>query len=59
MLALVLSKKGNVANLRLICYYQKVNFIYSCHKDVEEHLPLKAFDNHVVLKDEQMVHRYV
>lgn len=50
---------GNVINLRLICYYQKINSICSYRRDVEMHLPLKASDSHVVPTDERMVHHYV
>ena len=38
---------------------ETVNLIYSYRRGVEEHLPLKASDNHVGLKVARMVHRYV
>lgn len=39
--------------------HKMVNFIYSYRRGVEEHLPLKAFDNHVELKVGRMVHHFV
>lgn len=38
---------------------ETVNLIYSYRRGVEEHLPLKASDNHVELKVARMVHRFV
>lgn len=48
----------NIFNINVLLF-RVVNFIYSCRRGVEEHLPLKAFDNHVELKVEQMVHHFL
>lgn len=55
----IIKSRRKCHEIKINMLLSKVNSICSYRRDVEEHLPLKASGNHVVLTDGQMVHRYV